>query len=287
MKLFIVSGRSGSGKTTALHVFEDLGYYCVDNLPCSLIPELIHQVELEQTVDTAVLGIDARNLIAQLPQFPDVISQLKAKHISCTTIYLDADDTTLMQRFSETRRKHPLSNTKTSLTEAIAKEKEILQPISNKADIHINTTQLNLHQLRDLIKSRITETKPGISILFYSFGFKHGAPPDADLIFDVRCLPNPYWINQLRQYTGLDEPVIEFLSEQGPVGKMIADLSQFLDYWLPKFEANNRSYMTVGIGCTGGQHRSVYIAEALYQHFQKTFHNVQVRHRQIPNTSPH
>ncbi len=284
MELFIISGRSGSGKTTALHVFEDLDFYCVDNLPCTLIPELLDQTEKEQTLEAAVVGIDARNLTQQLIQFPNIIDALKKRDITCTIIYLDADEKALLKRFSETRRKHPLSDTSTSLAEAIAKEKEILYPIASKADLSIDTTHLNLHQLRDLVISRIsTQNRSRLSILLYSFGFKHGLPTDADMVFDVRCLPNPHWIAQLRQYTGLDKPVIDFLKEQDPVQKMIDDIATYLDYWLPKFEANNRSYMTIAIGCTGGQHRSVFIAETLCAHVRQHFSSTQVRHQQIPN----
>lgn len=282
MKLYIVSGRSGSGKTTALNVFEDLEYYCVDNLPCTLIPVLLEQIRQEHTFNTAVVGIDARNLTDQLRQFPSVLQELKAKSYDCTTIFLDADDKALIKRFSETRRKHPLTDATTSLTEAIIQERDILEPIASKADIVIDTTLLNLHQLRDLLTTRITKNKKReLSILFYSFGFKHGTPPDVDLVFDVRCLPNPHWISQLRSLTGLDSPVIDFLRPQKNVQQMIGDIEHFLTRWLPSFVASNRCYMTIAIGCTGGQHRSVYIAEELNTRIGRVFQNVQVRHKQI------
>lgn len=286
MKLCLISGRSGSGKTTALHVLEDLGFYSVDNLPIALIPNLVAELFQDKTScpSEVVIGIDARNLPSQLAKFPSIVAELqKREDLSFEIIFLDADDATLLKRFSETRRKHPVSGANVSLTEAIHEERIILDPIVNEANLTIDTTHLSLHQLRDTIKSRLGGNKKdlGIALLFQSFGFKHGIPVDADLVFDVRCLPNPYWVTRLRANTGLDQPVIDFLGSQPSVNLMYEDLKRFLQSWLPKFEENNRSYMTVAIGCTGGQHRSVYIAEKLGKTFKSLFGNVQIRHRQL------
>ncbi len=288
MKLIIVSGRSGSGKTTALHVLEDLGYYCVDNLPVKLLPELIEQLraephnsEIPSPMQVAV-GVDARNVSSQLAQFDVVIDQLEQQHIQHQIIYLDADDQALLKRYSETRRKHPITNKKISLAEALTIEQKMLEPIERRAHIKVNTSYLSLHQLRDFIKRKIFgEVQPRMALLFYSFGYKHGLPAEADLIFDVRCLPNPYWIPHLRHLTGLDTPVIEYLKSQASVQNMMTDMIQFLDHWLPKFEQNNRSYMTVAIGCTGGVHRSVFFSAQLAHFFQAKFSDVQIRHRQL------
>ncbi|MBL4794070.1 MAG: RNase adapter RapZ [Pseudomonadales bacterium] len=286
MKLCLISGRSGSGKTTALHVLEDLGFYSVDNLPIALIPNLVSEL-LQDKVScpsNVVIGVDARNLPAQLAKFPSIVSDLQKRNdITYDIIFLDADDNTLLKRFSETRRKHPVSDENISLIEAIREERSILDPIVNEAHLTIDTTHLSLHQLRDTIKSRLggEQLKSGIALLFQSFGFKHGIPVDADLVFDVRCLPNPFWVDKLRGHTGLEKPVIDFLSSQEEVKQMYGDLKQYLERWLPKFEENNRSYMTVAIGCTGGQHRSVYLAEKLGETFKTLFGNVQIRHRQL------
>ena len=284
MKLVIVSGRSGSGKTTALQALEDIGYYCVDNLPVGLLPELASQLtgKESRTLESIAIGIDARNVPSQLKKFPEIFSKLKSMDIDSEIIFLDCDDTILLQRFSATRRKHPLSNQDVPLSEAISNEAALLSKISTLADIHIDTSHLTLHQLRDLIKTRIGKTRHhGLALLFQSFGFKHGVPSDADYVFDVRCLPNPYWNTELRSLTGLDQKVIDFLEGENSPEEMIRDLEQFISKWLKHFVANNRTYMTIAIGCTGGQHRSVYIAEQLKSIFEKQFNNVLVRHREL------
>lgn len=283
MKLVVISGRSGSGKTTALHVLEDIGYYCVDNLPVTLLQELMRELATRTApqIDTVAIGIDARNSVSQLEKLPNVLRELSADGVESQVIYLDAGDETLMKRFSETRRKHPISNDTNTLKEAIEREREMLNPVAGSASLIIDTSNLTLHELRDQIKIRVANTQEGMAILFQSFGFKNGVPSDADLVFDVRCLPNPHWITQLRSQTGLDAGVQEFLQGHPPVQEMIADLIAFLEKWLPRFAANNRSYMTVSVGCTGGQHRSVYITEQLSQHFCKRISNVQARHRDL------
>ena len=282
MRLVVISGRSGSGKSTALHVLEDAGFNCIDNLPASLLPALVQQLEQHPQNQQLAVSIDARNTFQNLQQFPDLLSKARIPGLKTEILYLDARGPKLIQRFSETRRKHPLSNQTTDLREAIALEREFLEPIANYADLTIDTTDLTIHQLRDIVKKRITDNDdPGMSLQFKSFGFKHGLPVDVDLVFDVRCLPNPYWKPELREYTGQDQPVIDFLCGGQDVEDIIADIPRYLERWLPEFNANNRSYFTVAIGCTGGQHRSVYICDRLYQHFKSSFPNSQWRHREI------
>ena len=284
MKLVIVSGRSGSGKSTALHVLEDLGYYCIDNLPAGLLPDLIGAVAEERPAerDKIAVSIDARNVPSNLTRFPDTLNALEHIGVEYTVAYLDADDQTILSRFSSTRRKHPLSNEETSLEEAISIESELLDPIASLADLKLDTTNLTLHQLRDIVKQQVArQTHATLALLFESFGFKRGIPSDADIVFDVRCLPNPYWDPVLREYTGMHQKIIAFLQDQPIVEDMFGDVCAYLEKWLPQFEANNRSYMTVAIGCTGGQHRSVYLAERLARHFGSKLSNVQVRHREL------
>lgn len=283
MQFIIVSGRSGSGKTTALQALEDVGYYCVDNLPAGLLPELATKLQFSaKTLQKIAVGIDARNVPSQLEQFPNIITDLKARAIDFEIIYLDCDDTTLLQRFSATRRKHPLTNEQVSLAEAIAEEKNILATITLLSDLRIDTTHLTLHELRDIIKSRVGESHcSSIALLFQSFGFKHGVPADADFVFDVRCLPNPYWQPELRALTGRDKEVVEFLEQHATAKAMEVDIINFLKNWLGHFQANNRSYMTFAIGCTGGQHRSVYITERIGKAFSRDYSAVQIRHREL------
>lgn len=283
MKLIIVSGRSGSGKTTCLHVLEDIGYYCVDNIPASLLSALSARLSADDLkLDQVAVSIDARNIYEDLKQFPQIFATLEASAIDGQIIYLDADDNTILKRFSETRRKHPLSNELVGLMEAIISERELLEPIAALADLSIDTSTLSLHQLRDIIKNRVgmNETK-GVALQFQSFGFKHGIPIDADMVFDARCLPNPYWVESLRPYNGTEEPVIQFMSDHPEVAEMYNDISSYLEKWLPRFQANNRSYITVAVGCTGGQHRSVYLCEKLGQHFRSRGYNAQVRHKEL------
>jgi len=287
MRLVIISGRSGSGKSTALHVLEDLGYYCIDNIPGGLIPALIEEMQQHPSNHKrkVAISIDARNLPENLKRFPQIIQTIDQAGIDSSTVYLDADDQTILTRFSATRRKHPLSNESTSLEEAIYQESELLDAIAGVADLKIDTTHLNLHQLRDIVTQQIAQQNSmQLALLFESFGFKRGVPVDADLVFDVRCLPNPHWENQLKALSGKDQPVIDYFARHRIVTEMLADICQFLEKWLPRFEANNRSYMTVAIGCTGGQHRSVYIAEQLARRFKQPSSNVQVRHRDLGPT---
>ncbi|WP_277960885.1 RNase adapter RapZ [Pseudomonas sp. RIT-To-2] len=284
MRLIIVSGRSGSGKSTALDVLEDNGFYCIDNLPAGLLPELAERalIRTELAQPLVAVSIDARNLPSDLSRFPQLLQEARDKHIQCDVLYLDADEETLLKRFSETRRRHPLSNTSRSLAEAIRVETDLLSPIADLADLKINTTHLNLYQLRDSLKLRLlNKPEPGTAFLIESFGFKRGMPVDADLVFDVRCLPNPYWKPELRDHSGLEQPVIDYLAAQPDVEEMYQDIASYLQKWLPRFAASNRAYVTIAIGCTGGHHRSVYITERLGQALQQTLKNVQVRHRDL------
>lgn len=285
MRLVIVSGRSGSGKSTALAVLEDSGFYCIDNLPASLLPELAERVLLDAELlrPQVAVSIDARNLPSQLKRFPQLLEELRQRNIQCDVLYLDADNATLLKRFSETRRRHPLTDEHRSLAEAIHDEIALLGPIADLADLKIDTTGLNLYQLRDSIRLRLLEKpEPGTAFLIESFGFKRGMPVDADLVFDVRCLPNPYWKAELREYNGLEQPIRDYMAGQADVEEMFSDLHSYLDKWLPRFAASNRAYVTVAIGCTGGQHRSVYLAERLGQALRAHLKNVQIRHRDLP-----
>ncbi len=284
MRLIVVSGLSGSGKSVAMHALEDLGYYCIDNLPVNLLPAFAEELSKgEQPVHKrAAVSIDARNPVASLRGFPEMIEKLRAESVISDFLFVEADDDILIKRFSETRRKHPLTTDQMSLAEAIQREREVLTPLRRCADICIDTSRTNLHQLRDLMRQRV-DRRPTqrLSLLFESFGFKHGIPTDADMVFDVRCLPNPYWNPELRPLTGRAPEVANFLSAQAPVEEMYGDLEHLLERWLPEFEADNRAYMTIAIGCTGGQHRSVYLAERLAKHFAKAPAEVLVRHREL------
>lgn len=284
MRLVIVSGRSGSGKTISLHVLEDLGFYCIDNLPVDILPNVIDR--LAQDHPRLAVSIDARNLPHDVALLKNVISELRRPGWFCDIIYLDADQKSLLRRFSETRRRHPLTNETVSLQEAIEQERVLLSPLASMADMTIDTSQLSSHQLCSIIRDRVAKEHTNrLQLLIQSFGFKNGMPADADFIFDVRCLPNPYWIPHLRSLSGSDSEVAEFLQSYPEVEQMVEDIIRFLDNWIPRFEADNRSYLTVGIGCTGGQHRSVYITEQLINRAKTLQMNVQVRHRDLQITS--
>ena len=284
MRLIIVSGRSGSGKSTALDVLEDNGFYCIDNLPAGLLPELAERAlpNTELLHPQVAVSIDARNLPSQLKRFSELLDEVRSRSIRCDVLYLDASEETLLKRFSETRRRHPLTNDQRSLAEAMVAEVKLLSPIIDRADLKIDTTHLNLYQLRDTLKLRLlNQSEPGTAYLIESFGFKRGMPVDADLVFDVRCLPNPYWKPELRDFTGLEQPVEEYLAAQADVEEMYQDIHTYLHKWLPRFAASNRSYVTVAIGCTGGHHRSVYLANRLGQALKPLLKNVQIRHRDL------
>ena len=283
MKLTIISGRSGSGKSTVLHVLEDHGYYCIDNLPASLLISLADRITAGAAeIPNVAVSIDARNSSTDLQQAPMMIKELKARKLLMEIIFLDANSQTLLQRFSESRRKHPLTTETLGLTEAIDQESELLESISIMASLSIDTSSMSQHQLRDTIKNRLFDnTENGLALQFQSFGYKNGVPVDADIVYDVRCLPNPYWDTTLRALTGLDSPVVSYLDSQEEVHEMSKDIAAYLQKWLPSFAFNNRSYITVALGCTGGQHRSVYLCEKLSQEFSANYSNVQTRHREL------
>jgi UPF0042 nucleotide-binding protein len=283
VRLVIVSGLSGSGKSVALHTLEDLGYYCIDNLPAGLLSVLAQELSLAATpVQNAAVGIDARNLPQALQQFSEVLDQLKQRGISSEILFLTCETETLIKRFSETRRRHPLSNSGAALAEAVEQERALLEPIAQRADLFIDTSLTNIHQLRDLVLSRVArQSRNRLSLLFESFGYKHGIPRDADFVFDARCLPNPHWQPELRPLSGHDKPVAQYLESEPQVAAMHEQLRSFLEQWIPAFEAGNRSYLTIAVGCTGGQHRSVYLVERLARHFQTHYPNVVTRHREL------
>ena len=279
MKQLMISGRSGSGKSVVLQTLEDLQYYCVDNLPPALLPSLVEQMQ-NQSVDLAV-SLDARNICGSDDQLPQMISRIR-EHLSCEIIFLDASDETLIRRFKETRRRHPLTTHEVSLHEALHKEHLLLAPLLEMVDLKIDTDKLTPQALRKLILDYINRTDTdSLSILIESFGFKYGMPQEADFIFDVRCLPNPYWDSTLRQKNGLDPVVTQFLDQQAPCHAMFNDIATFLEKWIPAYQIEHRKYLTIGVGCTGGMHRSVYIADRLYQTLSHKKYNVKIRHRDI------
>ena len=282
MKLTILSGRSGSGKTTALQALEDHGYYCVDNLPLGLLPTLTEQLDTEEhDPERVAVGVDARNLPRQLLAFKSIIKALKNQQVETEVIFLDADPGTLLERFSATRRRHPLSDDDRTLADAIEYEAHLLADIRMLADLVIDTSSLDVHTLRNLIRQRVARRDVNLSLLIESFGYKNGLPRDADLVFDVRALPNPHWHNELRPLTGRDERIAEFLRGHPESELMLEDIFHFLNRWLPTYAANDRSYVTVAVGCTGGRHRSVYITEQLAHRLRNQGVPLHVRHREL------
>ena len=279
MRLVVLSGLSGSGKSVALNALEDAGYYCIDNLPIALLQSLVDETLAQQdpAFSRVALCADARNA-ADIPRLPRLVQELRKAGIACEVIFLQADGDVLLSRFSETRRKHPLTTDRVSLTEALERESRLLGPIVDIADLVVDTSATNIHELRGLIGNRVASRAEGkLSILLESFGFKHGLPADADFVFDVRCLPNPYWERELRPLTGRDRPVREFLEQQPQVRAMVDDIGAFLERWIPRYKDSRRAYLTVAIGCTGGRHRSVYVAEAIARKLRPA-DPVQTRH---------
>jgi UPF0042 nucleotide-binding protein len=284
MVLVVVTGLSGSGKTVALHALEDLGFYCIDNLPVSLLPAMASEL-LEkggEMFQRTAVGINARNPGTDLESLHQLLHQLSDSGIHCQWLFLDAKSDILIQRFTETRRTHPFAAHSVPLVQAIDQERRLLAPCLDKADLHIDTTHTNVHQLRDIIRARIHAADgPGMSLLFQSFGFKHGLPRDVDFVFDVRCMPNPYWHPDLRPLTGRDPAVREFLEQEERVSRMLEDIKDFVEAWIPCFREDGRSFLTVGVGCTGGQHRSVYFAERLADWFRENGSRTTAHHREL------
>jgi len=284
MRFLVISGLSGSGKSIALQSLEDLDYYCVDNLPLGLLLSFAQTVMTADRLghESVAVGIDARNLSSDMGSFPTIMEEIRKLGFECEVIFLEAGDNVLKKRFSETRRKHPLTDERTSLDEAVKAERRLLELIEKNADIHVDTSLSNVHQLRALIRDYVrSDVSAQLSLQFMSFGFKQGVPGDVDFVFDVRCLPNPYWDPKLRTHRGTDQPVIDFLDAQAGVNQMFEDLSGFLQRWIPEFDKENRSYLSVAIGCTGGQHRSVYLVERLAAYFHGLNKHVIVRHRDL------
>lgn len=285
MQLVIISGLAGSGKSVALAMLEDLGYYCIDNLPISLLRDVTADTlrQQNQNFEKLAVGVDARARAADIHAFPERIDSLKQAGLDINVIYLEASPEVILRRYSETRRKHPLSNAQRGLAEAVAADRELMQPIAAQADLVLDTSHTNLHQLRDLVRARVGGNNDGsLSLLLQSFGFKHGLPEAVDFVFDVRCLPNPHWVENLRAQTGLDDAVIDYLEHTPETGKMLDDIGGFVSTWLPSFQANNRAYVTVAVGCTGGRHRSVYLVERLGERLRKHYPQTLVRHTELP-----
>lgn len=281
LRLIIVSGLSGSGKSVALHVLEDLGYYCIDNIPAALLKSAVQEVRSGDgpSVELLAVGVDARNRKQDLESLPRLIRELRTQGIRTDILFIHATDEVLLQRYSESRRRHPLAEHGAQLRAAIDSEREILTEIQLAADLIIDTSLTSIYELASVIRERVDRRKnDALSVLIESFGFKYGIPADADFVFDLRCLPNPYWSVSLRGLTGLDSEVVEFLNSHDSFGAMFEDIASFLDRWIPSFDSAHRSYLTVAIGCTGGQHRSVAMVEILAEHLRKYHEPVLVRH---------
>lgn len=286
MRLIIVSGLSGSGKSVALRLLEDLDFYCVDNIPVRLLRAFITEMANrdDYTFENIGVGFDVRSHHADMAEIPELIQDLRRSGTTIETVFLQADTNVILKRFRETHRKHPLTDHDTSLEEAIAEERVLLGPVQQASDLIIDTSRTNVYELREQIRNRVAgRDNNTVSIQIESFGYKHGLPTNADFVFDVRCLPNPYWIPQLQVLNGTDEAVKEFLDAQPLVQEMIDGISAFLDTWIPRYQSFQRAYLTIAIGCTGGQHRSVYIAEAVAKRLEHTHGNIRVRHTELPN----
>ncbi len=284
MELFIISGTSGAGKSIALDALEDLGFYCIDNLPISVIPAFIDDAVVDETdaYEHIAIGLDARNLHRSTVPFSEIMQNIADHGIETRIFFLDTNDAVLIKRFSETRRKHPLSEQDPALDDAIINERIMLQPIAALADVTIDTSRTNVHQLRDLVRKHAGRSEnTSMSILFESFGFKYGLPIEADYVFDVRCLPNPHWEPKLRPLTGRDKEIVHYLENHFEVNRMFDDIQTFLSNWIPSFQQDKRSYLTIATGCTGGQHRSVYFTERLANYFSEQGYRTLIRHREL------
>jgi UPF0042 nucleotide-binding protein len=284
MRLIIVSGLSGSGKSVALHILEDLGYYCVDNMPAALLKSVIEEVtsDGDESEQLLAVGVDARNRQEDLESLPRLLEELKQQQIQTEMLFLQSSDDVLLQRYSESRRRHPLAEHGTALRAAIDKERELLSVIVNAADLIIDTSRTSVYELADTIRERVDRrSTQSLSVLIESFGFKIGIPADADFVFDMRCLPNPYWTIELRGLTGRDKEVSNFLDAQDAFVRMYEDILGFLRRWIPEYDNVHRGYLTVAIGCTGGQHRSVYMTEKLAAALRDMHDPVLTRHNEL------
>ncbi len=280
--LVLVTGLSGGGKSTALRALEDLGCYCVDNLPAALLRDFAIQIRNNASKYSRVaLGVDARSPGQQLEEIPEWLDELAAAGLRCQLLFLSADTKSIIKRFSETRRRHPLTTDNHSLPPAIEREKQLLSGLKNRADWVIDTSDTNIHQLRRQVWKCVGGENESMTVVLESFAFKRGVPQDVDFIFDARILPNPHWVEELRDQSGLDQPVREWLEENASVEGMFDDILNFLKNWLPEFQHSQRSYVTVGIGCTGGRHRSVYLVERLAKGLGLGFGNVLIHHREL------
>lgn len=284
MRLIIVSGLSGSGKSVALHVLEDLGYYCVDNIPAALLKSVVEEVTTGSETPTKLLavGVDARNRRKDLEALPEIIEELHQQGLQTELVFLQASDDVLLKRYSESRRRHPLAEQGTALRAAIESERTMLAQVVDSADLIIDTSRTSIYELADTIRERIDRRQSNIlSVLIESFGFKNGIPADADFVFDLRCLPNPYWTVELRGLTGKDAEVTEFLEAQPAFNAMYEDILAFLKHWIPEYNDVHRGYLTVAIGCTGGQHRSVYMTDKLAKALRMVHDPVLTRHNEL------
>ncbi len=290
LRLIIVSGLSGSGKSVALHVLEDLGYYCIDNIPAALLKSAMREVQSGEgsAGELLAVGVDARNRSQDLEALPGLIDDLRDQGVRTDIVFLHASDEILLQRYSESRRRHPLAEHGAELRKAISAEREILTHVNDAADLIIDTSQTSIYELADAIRERVDRRKPdSLSVLIESFGYKHRIPADADFVFDMRCLPNPYWSVELRGLTGLDSEVVEFLDAEETFHAMFEDIVSFLNRWIPRFEAAHREYLTVAIGCTGGQHRSVHMTEKIAASLREYHEPVLTRHNNLPHRRIH
>jgi UPF0042 nucleotide-binding protein len=286
MRLILVSGLSGSGKSVALHMLEDLDYYCVDNIPAALLKAFVSHTlrSADSQYRQVAVGLDARNTRAEIATVPALLAELRASGIACELLFLTASDEALLRRYAETRRKHPLSREGEGLHEAIQLERDLLDPVVQAADVVLDSSRTGIHELRRLVRDHVERGRPArLSILFQSFGYKHGIPGDADFVFDVRSLPNPYWESGLRELSGLDAPVARYLERSDNAATLLRDIGTFIEARIPEFHATNRRYMTVAIGCTGGQHRSVYVVEKLAVDFARRHGDIAVRHSRLPD----
>ena len=281
-QLVLVTGLSGGGKSTALRALEDLGFNCVDNLPAALLREFATTVSHGPAAYSRVaLGIDARSPEPDLGDIPLWLDGLCGSRIECQMLFLEADSKSIIKRFSETRRRHPLTGDEHALPQAIARERLLLNGLRERADWVIDTSDTNIHQLRRQVWKCIGADDEGMTIVLESFAFKRGVPQDVDFIFDARILPNPHWVDSLKDYSGLDDPVRKWLEKDASVERLIADVLGFLKTWLPEFRDSQRSYVTVGIGCTGGRHRSVYLVDRLAAGLGEDFGDVLIHHREL------